>query len=100
LSSRAGRKRSRRWRSGQKRVGIALGQELERAFPNLGADEYEFRVNLPRLDLHICGLQGLVDLLGLGLDGRLPPRNRPKPAVESKCGFEGDGTQTVSGIGV
>jgi hypothetical protein len=84
-------------RSGQKRVGIALGQELECAFPNLGADEYEFRVNLPRLDLHIRGLQGPVEALGLGLDGRRVPRNGPKATFESKRGIEGDGTQTANG---
>ncbi len=91
---RAGWARNRLAGSWQKGVRIALGQELERTFPDLGTDENEFGVQLPRLDLRIRGR------LTLGkqacLKGRPRIRDDPKPVLEVERGFEGDSGHTVS----
>ena len=65
---------------GQKCVRIALGQQLERPFPDFGADQCELGMDLPRLDV--------------GIRRR---RDGTKPAFESKRRFKGDGGQTTIG---
>ena len=53
VSDRAGSMRNRLTGSGEKGVRVALRQEFERTLFDLGTDEHEFRVQLPRLDVFI-----------------------------------------------
>jgi hypothetical protein len=70
---------SRRRGLREKRVWIPFGQQLERQFPNLGAHQYEFRMNFPELDIGIrAGWGGM------------------KPAFEPKRRFNSGSGQTGS----
>src|SRR5206468_9918836 len=66
----AGWVRNRVARSREKGVRIALGQELDRTLLDLGTDEDELGVQLPRLELVICGRLRFGKKAFLGLKGR------------------------------
>ncbi len=87
-----GQEQNRLSRSGEKRVRIALGQQFSRARAHLGADEHEFRMQLPGLDVSVRGRLTLVDRPCPGPSGRLSG-NGAKPGFELELVFDGDDSQ-------
>jgi hypothetical protein len=86
----AGWLRTRLTERRQKRVRVALGQELACAFGYLRADEDELGMQLPRLDVTVFLRHGFVERHGLATGGLWLPRDGAEPALECKPCFGGD----------
>jgi hypothetical protein len=93
--SRAAGEENRLSRSGEKRLWIALGQTLDRALSDLGADENELGMHLPQLDVRICSQSALIEERGFRLNRWGRSRGRVKPVLQTERSFAGDGSQTA-----
>ena len=93
LVDRARREQHRLSGSGEKRVRIPLGQQLTRTFAHLGADEDEFGVELPRLQIPVRGGLVLVDRSSLERKDCRPPGDGAKPVFEAERCFDSDSSQ-------
>ena len=91
------RMEDRLWRSGEKCVRIAFGQELACTLANFGADEDELGVELPRLRNTIYGRLVLADAFFLEPKDRRPSADGAKAGFEPGRGFDGDSSQITTG---
>jgi hypothetical protein len=96
LVSRRGRNEERHSRSGEKRVRIALGEQLARALANFGADEDELGVQLPRLRVP-RGRLVLATAFFLEPNDCRTSADGAKPGFEPELGFDGDSGQITTG---
>jgi hypothetical protein len=97
LVSRRDRNEDRHSRSGEKRVRIALGQQLAGPLADFGADENELGMQLPRLRVPIRGRLVLVDAFFLEPKDCRPSADGAKAGFEPGFGFDGDSGQITTG---